>query len=96
MPNAVSSQKMFRVGLILAIVGIVFYVVMSPVLNWAINQVGYMLPIGMIGGLFSVLQQGTFLGGLFLLVGSFVVRSAEEAVAEIRQGRQAHPHAEQD
>lgn len=85
MPRALSSQKMFRVGLVLGILGALFYIIVSPLLNWLINLGGLNYPLtGLVGGLAAVIQQGTFFGGLFLLAGSFVVRSAEEAVASVR------------
>lgn len=90
MPVAMSSHKMFRVGLILGIIGLVFNIVLSPLMNWAINQNGLALPIGMVGGLAYVLQQGSFYAGLFLLAGSFVVKSAEAAADSIRREPQAH------
>ena len=88
MPTAMSSRRMFRIGLYLSIIGLAFNIVVSPLLNWAINQSGYALFAGMAGGLVYVLQQGAFFGGLFLLAGSFVVRSAEDAVAGLRREAQ--------
>ncbi|MFF5793941.1 hypothetical protein ACFY5D_18005 [Paeniglutamicibacter sp. NPDC012692] len=97
MPAAMSSQRMFWVGLILGIIGLLFNIIVSPIWNWlAMNQNDFELPLGMAGAVVYVLQQGTFYGGLFLFVGSFVVRSAEAAVAGIRQVPQSHPHTEQD
>lgn len=96
MPTAMSSQKMFRVGLILGIIGLVFNIVVSPLMNWVFNVVGYPLPLGVIGGAVYVLQQGSFYGGLFLLAGSFVVKSAEEAVAGIRKEQRPHSVSEQE
>ncbi|MFJ6418491.1 hypothetical protein [Paeniglutamicibacter sp. NPDC091659] len=92
-----SSQKMFRVGLILGIIGLFFNILVSPIWNWlAMNQNDFELPLGMAGAVVYVLQQGAFYGGLFLLAGSFVVRSAEAAVDGIRQEPQMHPRAEED
>ena len=50
----------------------------------------------MAGAVCLRLQQGSFYGGLFLLAGSFVVSSAEEAVAGIRQEQQPHSVSEQE
>ena len=76
---------MFRIGLVLGIIGLLFHVVVSPLLNWTFNEGGYVLPLGMVSGLAFVVQQGSFYAGLFLLAGSFVVRSAEAAVEAIRE-----------
>ncbi|MDQ0092762.1 hypothetical protein [Paeniglutamicibacter psychrophenolicus] len=87
MPHPMSSRTMFRLGVLLGIVGVLFHVVLTPLMGWAITRFSfYNTGITMLGGLFSLLQQGTFLGGRFLMAGSFVVRSAEEAVAGVRGG----------
>ncbi|OIH83424.1 hypothetical protein BLJ79_15185 [Arthrobacter sp. UCD-GKA] len=92
MPNPMSAKTVFRLGLLLGIVGVLFYVVLTPLLGWAITRFSfYNAAITMLGGLFSLLQQGTFFGGLFLMAGSFVVRSAEEAVAGVRGGGTPRP-----
>ncbi|MFL4475310.1 hypothetical protein ACIPVK_15030 [Paeniglutamicibacter sp. MACA_103] len=97
MPQAMSSQKMFRVGLVLGILGALFYLVASPLLGWLINESNIYDPLrGFVGGLAAVLQQGAFYGGLFLLAGSFVVRSAEEAVAAVRKDKHAQPERPRD
>ena len=91
MPHPMSSKTMFRLGVLLGIIGVLFYVVLTPLLGWAITRSSfYNAGITMLGGLFSLLQQGTFLGGLFLMAGSFVVRCAEEAVAGVRGGGAPH------
>ena len=88
---------MFPVGLVLGFLGVVFHIMASPLLNWLTNESGFHYPVtGLVGGLFAVIQQGAFLGALFLLVGSFVVRSTEEAVAAVRNGRQLKLEAPRD
>lgn len=97
MPRAMTAQRMFRVGFVLGIIGLVFNIVVSPLWNWvAMNQGGATLPLGMAVGLVYVVQQGTFYGGLFLFVGSFVAKSAEKAVEGIHQAPQAHPSPERE
>ena len=87
---------MFRVGLVLGIIGLLFHVVVSPLLNWTFNEGGYVLPLGMVAGLSFVVQQGSFYAGLFLLTGSFVVRSAEEAVERIRTEQPPRPTGDKE
>ncbi|MGL3806580.1 hypothetical protein ACSYDW_10820 [Paeniglutamicibacter sp. R2-26] len=91
-----SSQKMFRVGLVLGIIGLLFNVVVSPLLNWSFNEGGYVLPLWMVSGLTFVVQQGSFYAGLFLLAGSFVVKSAEEAVEVIRKEQRPRTAGDQE
>ncbi|GAA5227171.1 hypothetical protein [Paeniglutamicibacter antarcticus] len=97
MVQVVGSGKMFRLGLVLAIFGAVFQVFASPLLNWMINENSFSNPgLGIALGFIAVIQQGAFLGGLFLLAGSFVVRSAEEAVAAVHNKNGFTEHSPQD
>ena len=83
MPALLSSQKMFKVGLWLTIIGLIAYVVGSPMLNALLNEFGYSLPIGLLVGLASAIQQGALFSGVFLMVGSVIARAAEGAVASL-------------
>lgn len=61
-----------------------------------INVSSFFSPgLGIVLGFIAVIQQGAFLGGLFLLVGSFVVRAAEQAVVPVRNDKDPAEHPPQ-
>ncbi|PQZ93005.1 hypothetical protein CQ018_11150 [Arthrobacter sp. MYb227] len=89
MPALVSSQKMFKIGLWLTIIGVIAYIVGSPLLDALLNEFGYSLPIGLLVGLTSAIQQGALFSGVFLMVGSFIARAAEDAVSSLNHEQPA-------
>jgi hypothetical protein len=55
MPHPMSSKTMFRLGVLLGIVGVLFYVVLTPLLGWAITRFSsYNAGITMLGVAFLV------------------------------------------
>ena len=88
MPRLLSSQTMFRLGLVMLAAGTAYALLGDPIALWYYDTT---LPgAGIARSLTMCLQLALFMGGLFLAAGSIAVRHFEILKDELRNAAEGN------